>query len=190
MADTHDSASRKVVEVIVIKKDREDTGMTAAPLTKEEKKAVVEAAKAVENASEMGYGILPGESSGITKESLKSGNVFRDYLNDVAAGKIQLSEEQSELWAKAKENVPKVSSTSAKDSADRSDYAHSIPAGKSPSDAFAESKPGETMRIGNALTAVKTEGGGLEIVTGTRKLRFSPAEAEGAVQQIDLLKEA
>lgn len=53
-----------------------------------------------------------------------------------------------------------------------------------------ESKPGDRLQIGDSVTAVKTEGGGLEVITASRKLRFSSKEAEGAVQQIDLLKEA
>ncbi len=40
------------------------------------------------------------------------------------------------------------------------------------------------------MTAVKTESGGLEVITSYGKLRFSSYEAEGAVQQIELLKEA
>lgn len=53
---------------------------------------------------------------------------------------------------------------------------------------FERSQPGESVRISDGIMAVKTQSGGLEIVTPGRTLKFDANEALGATEQIDLLK--
>lgn len=183
----------KTAKVVEILKDREDTGMSSAPLTKDENKVVREAEKAVGKASKEGYDLLPGDSSkiGNSEAQIRSSEIFRNYLNEVASGKIELSSEQAEVWIKVKDDVPRAPVTPAAGADSHANHNHSGSLGNPSSiDSFTDSKPGERLQIGNGIAAVKTEGGGLEITAGTKKLRFSSAEAEGAVQQIDLLKEA
>ena len=129
---------------------------------------------------------------GESKDKLpKSFDVFRAYLDDVAEGRVQLSSEQAEVWSKYKESAPKAVPPAVQETVSHNGHAHQNAVGNFSSvDSFADSKPGEKLQIGNSVTAVKTENGGLEIIAGTRKLKFSSVEAEGAVQQIDLLKEA
>lgn len=55
---------------------------------------------------------------------------------------------------------------------------------------FEEARSGETFRLSDGTFGTKTASGGLEISTVSGKLRFDHKEAEGALQQIDLLKAA
>lgn len=53
---------------------------------------------------------------------------------------------------------------------------------------FQKLEGGAPLDIASSYTAVKTESGGLEVKIPTGKLRFDYREAEGAVQQIDILR--
>ncbi len=161
--EAFNNANLGLAEVGVMVDDRKQSGITDAPLSKEEKKIVTQAAESLKEAKKQGYNVIPGEDSAITQNwdsesKIRSVEVFTKYLENVAEGKIPLTKEQAETWKNSREE-PR-SSVSASGTESHSGHNHSGVLGNASSvDSFTDSKPGEKIQIGNAVTAVKTEGG-------------------------------
>lgn len=161
--ESFNNGHANIAEVGVLIDARKQSGITDAPLSKEEKKIVTQAAESLKEAKKQGYEVTPGENSAIIQDwgsesKIRSVEVFTKYLENVAEGKIPLTKEQAETWKNVREE-PR-SSVSGSSGESHAGHNHSGVLGNASSvDSFTDSKPGEKIQIGNAVTAIKTEGG-------------------------------